>query len=202
MADKRKNAENAILGSAAVHKTSAFGVNDGKWYIALCKSTRERTIRDRLLKANYQAYVASRVETRVYKSRNRRQVETIVIPSKIFIRTQESELPKILLAFPPIYKFMLNSAMANQYGGKPFAVVPDAEMQQLQYVLSNAENPILFTEEPLRLDQKVRILRGPLTGFEGHYIRQGKSSYIVLKMDLGATGYVMTEIPLNDIQPL
>ena len=201
MAKGIDNSEKAILGSATVHKTSAFGVDDDKWYIALCKSTRERTIRDQLLKANYQAYIASQVETHVYKSRNRRQVETVVIPAKIFIRTKESELVNILYNFSSIYKFMLNPAgIPNEYGGKPYATVSDAEMQRLQYILNNAEKPVLFTEEPLHLGERVKVVRGSLSGLEGNYIYRKNTIYIALELVLGTKTLAVLDVPLSDIQ--
>ena len=45
-----------------------------------------------LEKGGYQVYVASLVEEKVYKSRNRYQKETNVIPGKVFVRTVEEKL--------------------------------------------------------------------------------------------------------------
>ena len=45
-------------------------------------------------------------------------------------------------------------------------------------------------------------MRGALAGLEGWYLKEGKTSYIVIKMEMGERQYIYTEIPLEDIQPV
>ena len=188
---------------AELHNGSGFAVPSANWYIAECKPTRERTIRTMLQKAHYEAYVASRVETHIYKSRNKRQVEKVVIPSKVFVRTDQDNLIKILYEYSSIYRFMLNKAVASDKNGiRPFAFVPDDQMQQLQYVLGNASNPVFLTADELKLNQKVRVMRGPLAGLEGYFLKKAHASYIVVKIEMGTRHYVYTEIDIEDIQTI
>lgn len=176
---------------------------DGKWYIAECKPTRERTIRSSLEEAGYTVYVASQTETKVYASRNRRVVERIMIPGKIFIRTRETELWNILLANPGIYRFMINKASSEREKGKRvYASVPDEEMQQLQYMLNNAPKPVMFGTDDLVLGQKIEILRGPLKGLKGELATIENTTYIVLKMEMGEKNCVFTEISVQDVKPI
>lgn len=198
MAQDVKTSGNAVRNMGGLHKDSGFAVVSSRWYIAECKSTKERTIRTALRKAGYETYVASQVETRVYKSRNRRLVEKIVIPCKVFVRTEESELMNIMREHSSVYRFMLNRAASN----KPYAFVPDSQMQQLRYVLDNAGNPVLLTAEDLKLDQKVRVMRGPLAGFEAWFYKKGRVSYIVVRVEMGTRHYAYTEIPIEDVQPI
>jgi len=177
-------------------------MHDEKWYIGECKPTRERTIR-KLLEKRYEVYVASLKETKVYSSRNRREVEKIVIPSKIFIRTAEAHLWDILLDYPGIYRFMINwAASEREQGKRVFAYVRDEEMQQLQYVLNNATNPVIITTQQLSLGQKIEIMRGPLIGLKGELARIENTSFIVLKMEMGEQNYVLTEISVQDIRSI
>ena len=193
--DTQKNTE---MGRADLHKGSGFAVETGreKWYIAECKPTKERTVRTMLEKAGYQVYVASRIEEKVYKSRNRYKKETVVIPGKVFVRTEEGKLMSILVNYSPVYRFMLNRASMN----RSYAIVPEDEMRQLQYVLGDAENPVYITAESLRVGQKVKVMRGPLAGLEGWYYKEGHSSYIVIRLTMGTSHYVYTEVSLEDIQ--
>ena len=195
--------ENANLSQTDMHKGSGVAVVEGKWYIGECKPTKERTIRSALEKASYEVYVASQTETKVYASRNRREIEKIVIPGKIFIRTTEAELWNILLTYPSIYRFMINKAASDREKGKRvFAYVPDAEMQQLRYVLNNAPNPVQFTTKELSLGQQIEVMRGPLIGLKGELARIENTTYIVLKMEMGERNYVFTEIPVQDVRPV
>lgn len=174
-----------------------------KWYIAECKPTKERALRSSLEKAGYNVYVASQTETRVYASRNRRKVEKVVIPGKIFINTTETEIWNILLEYPGIYRFMINRAAAgHEIGKRVYACVSEAEMQQLQYVLNNAPNPVMFTTKGLALGQQIEVTRGPLKGLKGELAKIENVTYIVLKMEMGERNYVFTEISIQDVRPI
>lgn len=194
--------ENAKMSPADLHKDSGVAISEAKWYIAECKPTRERTIRAALEKMNIEAYVASQLETHVYKSRNKRKVEKVVIPGKVFVRTQENMLMRILLDFSSIYRFMLNRAATNENGFRPYAVVPENQMAQLQYMLGNASNPVYLTADDLKVDQRVKVMRGPLAGFEANFMKRGHESYIVLKVEMGMSHYAITEMPIEDVQPV
>ena len=201
--EQESPSETSVSPADDLHNGSGFAVPNAKWYIAECKPTRERTIRTMLQKANYEAYVASRMEVHTYKSRNKRQVEKVVIPSKVFVHTEQSNLIKILYEYSAVYRFMLNKAVATDKNGiRPFAVVPDDQMQQLQYVLGYASNPVFLTADDLELNQKIRIMRGPLTGLEGFFFKKGHSTYIVVKVEMGTRHYVYTEVSIDDVQTI
>ena len=195
--------ENVNQSPADVHKGSGVAVQKARWYIAECKATRERTVRTMLQKAGYEVYIASQVETHIYKSRNRRNIEKILLPCRIFVRTEQKNLMPILLAYSSVYRFQMDkAARADSHGNHPFASVPDDQMQQLQYVLGKAENPVTFTADDLTLNQKIRIMRGPLAGLEGWFYQKGPTSYIVIKVEMGSCHYAYTEIPIEDVQPI
>ena len=191
--------KNTEMSQADVHKGSGIAVENDKkrWYIAECKPTKEKIIRTMLEKAEYQVYIASRVENKIYKSRNRYKKETVVIPGKVFVHTEETKLMSIMLEYSSVHRFMINRTAKNN----PYAYVPMFEMQQLQFILGKAENPVLLTTENLKVDQKVKVMRGPLAGLEGWFYKQGHSSYVVIRVTMGTNHYVYTEISLNDIQP-
>ena len=200
MAKDVETTNDAEMSPADLHKGSGLAVDSGKekWYIAECKPTKEGTIRTMLTKADYNVYVASCTEEKVYKSRNRYKKETVVIPGKVFVRTEESKLMGILLGYSSVHRFMMNRSTKV----RTYAFVPEDEMQQLQYVLGKAENPVLITAESLKIDQKVQVMRGALAGLNGWYYKKGRTSYIVIKVTMGTNHYVYTEIPIEDIRPL
>ena len=201
MEQDHHSSANADVSQAGMHKGSgiALGSSDVKWYIAECKPTKEGIIRTMLTKAHYEVYVASRMEEKVYKSRNRRMTEKIVIPGKVFVHTEEKKLMDIMLGYSSVHRFMLNRMSGV---GRVYATVPDDQMQQLQYMLGSASNPVHMTAADLKLNQKIRVMRGSMEGLEGWYYKEGHTSYIVVKMEMGSNHYVYTEIPLEDIQPI
>ena len=183
---------------ADLHKGSGFAVKSAqtRWYIAECKPTKEGTIRTMLQKAGYEVYVASKLEEVVYKSRNRRTKETIVIPGKVFVRTEQTRLMEILVGYSSVHRFMINRSTE----ARTYAFVPDDQMQQLQYMLGHAENPVHLTADHLKLDQKVKVMRGALAGLEGWFYKEGHTTNIVIRMEMGSNHYIYTEIPIDDIQ--
>ena len=185
---------------ADLHKGSGFAVKNGqaRWYIAECKPTKEGTIRTMLTNADYEVFVASKVEEVVYKSRNRRKKETIVIPGKVFVRTEQTRLMEILLGYSSVHRFMINRSTE----ARSYAYVPDDQMQQLQYMLGHAENPVLLTADHLQLDQRVKVMRGALAGLEGWFFKEGNTANIVIKMEMGSNHFIYTEVPIEDIQPV
>ena len=198
MAADVEMANKAQVSPATLHKGSSFAVENSKerWYIAECKPTKEKTIRTLLEKAKYRVFVASRIEETIYKSRNRYKKEKIVIPGKVFVHTEADKLMNIMLEYPSVHRFMINRAAE----GNPYAYVPVHEMEQLQYILGYADNPVLLTTVNLKVEQKVKVMRGPLAGLEGWFYKEGLNSYVVIKVMMGIKHYVYTEVSLNDIQ--
>lgn len=200
MDEALKTTQEATLSPGEMLTGSGFAVESDNchWYIAECKPTKEGTVRTMLTNGGYEVFVASRFETKTYANRTRHTKEKVLIPGKVFVRTEEPKLMEIMLGYSAVWRFMLNR-MAKE---RSFAYVPEKEMQQMQYMLGKANNPVQITAESLKIDQQVRVMRGPMEGLEGGFCRIGHSDCIVIKVTMGTTHYVYTEIPLEDIQPL
>ena len=179
---------------------SGFAVGNGdlRWDIAECKPTKEKLVRTMLQKANYEVYVASRMVERIYANRTRHTKEAVLISGKVFVRTTEDQLMPIMLGYSSVWRFMMNRAAQ----GRSYAFVSDQEMQQLQYILGKATNPVHITVDSLQVNQRIKVMRGALAGLEGWYYKEGHTSYVVIKFSMGISHYVFTEIPIDDIQLL
>lgn len=200
MAKELTSTNSTRTSRADMHKGSGIAVGKGevRWYIAECKPTKETTIRTMLRNAKYEVFVASRTEERVYANRTQRTIESIVIPGKVFVRTEESNLMDIMLGYSSVWRFMLNRLSKE----RAFAFVPDDQMQQLQYVLGHAANPVFVTTESLGVGQEVKVMRGALASLQGNFVKKGHNSFIVIKVQMGSNHYVYTEVPEEDVQPV
>lgn len=189
-------------GYANLHKAPAGGVDEKQWYIAEVRTGRERICRDQLLLNHYEAYVASRVEEHVYASRNRRKIEKILIPSKLFLHISDKDRIDVLrLCSPSIYKFMTDKAHSiGSNGMHPYATVPDEQMRQMQFMLGYAEKPVSFSTSSLCEGDPIRVVRGPLSGLEGSFLHSNGNTYVAVRIAL--LGYTLTEIPESDIIPI
>ena len=200
MADIKGNTTNASMSPNVLHTDCGIAVSgtDMRWFIAECMPSKEKTVRTLLQGTGYEAYLASQSETVVYKCRNRRVKEKVIIPGKVFVHTEESNLMSIMLAHSSVWRFMLDRTTKD----RRFAFVTDDEMQNLQYMLGSASNPVLITADKLKVGQKVKVMRGALAGLEGWFYREGHTSFIVIKITMGTNHYVYTEVPIEDITPL
>ena len=200
MADIKGNTTNASMSPNVLHTDCGIAVSgtDMRWFIAECMPSKEKTVRTLLQGTGYEAYLASQSETVVYKCRNRRVKEKVIIPGKVFVHTEESNLMSIMLAHSSVWRFMLDRTTKD----RRFAFVTDDEMQNLQYMLGSASNPVLITADKLKVGQKVKVIRGALAGLEGWFYREGHTSFTVIKVTMGTNHYVYTEVPIEDITPL
>lgn len=181
--------------------SDAVGVSSRKWFIAIVNTNTEISSRERLLSEGYEARVASQFETHLWRNGRRYKSEHILIPLTLFVHATEEERREII-SYPFIKKFMTDKAqVANNYGVHPFAVVPDHEMDMLQFMLYQSDTAVKFSSRPIRQGSKIRVVRGSLRGFEGHITRyHDNDAYAVA--NIGILGCAMVKISLCDIESL
>ena len=201
MNNSENNAFHETVGTS-LRQPLAGGVSNRKWLVALVKFHYEEICRKQLQEKGYEAYVACQKEMHVYRNRHRREVTRIIIPNLVFVRIDEGERLQILKEFPAIKCFLTDKASRpNQYGRHPFAVIPAPQMERLQFMLYHADTPVNFTVQPAyRLGDHIRVVRGPLAGFEGQVARDGNSTYLVVTLDL--LGSAMTTISPDDLEKI
>lgn len=81
---------------------------------------------------------------------------------------------------------MTNKAGTSKDGlRKPLAIIPDAQIEMLKFMLGNSDSPVNITQADFKAGDKVRVLRGSLAGLEGEVtdMTKGKSELIV-RLDL------------------
>ena len=203
MAKEENLLQNKPKRSVDTHKTPALGVSGPHWFVAEVKPTMERKVRDLLMSQHYEAYFPSQVNTKVYKNYTRHTSERPVIPGVVFVRIAEDQVRLVAALSTSIYRFMPNRALLRDGNGAlRFAFISEDEMKQLKYICGQAENPVLFSDEPLKVGQRVRVMRGPLAGVEGFFMESANSTCIVVKVSIGRYSSVRTEVSKDDVQPV
>lgn len=87
------------------------------------------------------------------------------------------------------------------------AVVPDREIEKLRFILYNSDAAVTIEPLPLRLGDKVRVIRGKLIGLEGNIVRceghdtsDSSNLDIVVQLDiLGCTRMNISPMDLEKI---
>lgn len=151
----------------------AEGVSGHAWYVLWVRPRAEKAARDRLLAAGFEAYVTTRQEIHLWRSKDmrhkekkeRRMVEVVLIPSVVFvgIRAGEANKNKIrddILAIPGAMAFMHDPALKRP--GATFwetiARVSAREMHLMRAMLEQSDFEVGFTNADFQIGDKVRIL--------------------------------------------
>lgn len=174
--------------------------DDKQWYAAIVGNNQEKACRDRLVKMGHEAWIASQQEERLWRNGRRSLVERVVIPLIVFVHASEEE--RLAIVRYPFVKYFLTdkAGRANSFGVHPVASISDSEMQMLQFMLYQSDQPVMFQSRSLHAGDSIRVVRGSLQGFEGHVIRyRDGNNYVVA--NIGILGCAMVRIALNDVEP-
>lgn len=163
-----------------------------RWYVAIVSNNTEKVCAEKIAALGYDTYVPTQKELRRWKNGRRKIIDRIVIPAAVFVRCTETDRLHHVVSLPFVKRFMVNrAAAANKFGWHPVAVVPDREIQKLRFILYNSDAAITIEPLPLRLGDKVRVVRGNLIGLEGNVVRcegsamsDASSLDIVVQLDI------------------
>ena len=178
----------------------AVGVPNRQWFVAIVGRNTEKACRERLGALGYESYVATQMETRVWRTGQKKQVERVLISNILFIHVTERERLEIV-KLPYINYFLTDKAgHTNDFGRHPLAVIPDSQMDMLRFMLYHADSPVSFTSEPLRLGDHIRVVRGQLTGCEGYVAKDGNQTHLVVRIDF--LGSAQVSISSDDLEKI
>ena len=185
------------LATAATVADDAVGVEVSRWFIAIVGNRAERKSSETLQAFGYETFVASQREKHVWKNGRTKEVDRIVLPSLVFVRTTESDRKKRVAFFPCVRRFVTDPARRAAPGASaPAAFVPDREMETLRFMLEWAESPVSIEETPLRVGDRVRVTSGRLQGLDGTVRRTGSGrSRLYVALDI--LGCASVEIDRN-----
>ena len=180
-----------------------------RWYIAIVNNKSERLCQERLEqriadqpadKRDYEVYVATQKECHVTASGKRTLKERIVLRALVFIRCTESLRRKEIVHLPYIKRFMVNIAGEKPGGTRPVATIPDKQIADLRRMLNDADEPVTFDPQPVRLGTRVRINGGKLRGLEGYVLETaGGDTDFVIRIDLLGCAKVRINSDLLDL---
>lgn len=159
----------------------AVGVSKSYWFVAIVNNRSEKQSSEKLSKMGVVNYLPTQTEIRVWRNGRKSKVDKIVIPSTIFIYCTEQTRREIV-NLPFIFRFMTNKAGSIKgSNNKPLAVISDAEIERLKFMLGQSDIPVEITEKPFKTGDKVRVIRGYLAGLEGEVIKlnNAKSELVV-----------------------
>ena len=195
---KDSETSNPTVSSKGVD--DAVGVTPAKWFVAIVNSRHEKAVRDNLLKINIEGYVATQQEMRVWNNGKRRLVDRVVIPSMVFVKCTE-KVRRDIVALPFINRFLVNRSAASGEFNRPVAVISDAAMEKLKFMLGHSDSPVGFISTEYKVNDNVRVVRGNLRGLEGE-IRENSDGTHTLVVSIPLLGGATVFIDPCDVEKI
>lgn len=198
--DKKDSHSESGFAAGPPGVDGAVGVPERKWFVAIVNSRHEKAVGDNLKALSVESYVATQKELRVWRNGKRKMVDRVVIPSVVFVKCNEAERREIV-RLPYVNRFMVNRS-ANSGGlNKPVAVISQAEIDKLKFMLGQSDYPVEFVPTIYRVNDTVRVIRGNLRGLEGE-IREASDGTHTLVISLSLLGGALVHIDPKDVEKL
>lgn len=156
------------------------------WYALYVRMHHEKKTAARLDELKVTNYLPVQEVVRQWSDR-KKKLSVVVIPMMIFVRTTEHDRLELIRNIPAI-----TGSLMDRSTHRP-AIIRDEEMDQFKFMLDFSEQTVHFLDKPLVPGDRVKVIKGPLTGLEGELILIDNKAEIVVRIDqLGAAS---VEIP-------
>lgn len=160
------------------------------WLVAYVQSNREKKTYERLVTLGIESFLPLQDEIHQWSDR-RKKVQRIIIPMCIFVRVAYSERLQIL-QLPSVNRFMVFR------GDSTPAIIPDYQMERFKFMLDYSEQAVEICHEYLQPGEKVRVVKGALTGLDGELITVGGKNKIAVRIDI--LGTALVEVPTGFVE--
>lgn len=133
------------------------------WMALYTRPRSEKKVRAYLDSIGVENYLPIQYQLRQWSDR-KKPVEVVVIPMVIFVRVESSYAPELF------HNSLIIRPLNLPGGGKKPAIIPDDQIERLKFILGQSDYPVTFDPKILKVNDKVRIVRGPLMGLTGEIL--------------------------------
>lgn len=163
------------------------------WFVGIVPSLAECRVGETLTEMGYESYVPVQNVKKQLKSGKTKETTRVVIPARILVHVTEHERLAILKT-NVIKRFLVDrSRTPDKYGRHPVAIVPEKQIDTLQYMLFNSEKPVSFKDIDYSIGERVRVTRGNLKGLEGVVSYVNGNTHISISMDILGTALIQID---------
>lgn len=179
----------AILG--AQNGTGEGVACSKRWYVAHVRIHHEKKVAELLGKMGIETFVPVQEEIHQWSDR-RKLVKAVLLPMMVFVHADHKER-MAALTISTVSRYMVLRGE-----GKP-AVIPDEQMARFRFMLDYSEEAISMNCSPLARGEKVRVIKGPLTGLVGEFITLEGKSKIAVRLNM--LGCACVDMPIGYVEP-
>ena len=165
-------------------KSLSAGPSDGtgegvahskRWYVALVRMHHEKKVAERLDKIGIENFVPVQQEIHQWSDR-RKMVESVLLPMMVFVHVNPKERKEVL-SFSTVSRYMVMRGES-----------------------SPAEEAICMNSSPLARGEKVRVVKGPLTGLVGELVNVDGKSKIAVRLNM--LGCACVNMPIGYVEAI
>lgn len=184
------NNDDSVVLSADV--TGRSVARPKRWLVAIVRMCHEKKTSERLTKMGIENFLPVQQEYHQWSDR-RKLVERVLIPMMVFVHVDPYE-QKEVLTLSAVSRYMVLRGESTP------AVVPDYQMERFKFMLDYSEDAISMSTSPLAPGEKIRVIKGPLTGLEGELQTINGKSKVAVRLTM--LGCACVDIPIGCVEPL
>jgi transcription antitermination factor NusG len=148
-------------GKSQLNLAGNNSAGEKKWYVFYLRHRTEKRVCEVLIRLGYEVFLPVISTVRIWKNRQKRKILLPLFPGYLFVYTHAHELYPIR-QIPHVVFYVAS-------GGKP-STVSEKEIEEIRQVLG-VQCPVTI-ERRFFKGERVRIMSGPLVGYEGTLVRQ------------------------------
>ncbi|KAA1246240.1 UpxY family transcription antiterminator [Aquimarina sp. RZ0] len=142
------------------------------WYVFYTAPRAEKIVHHELSSQGYEVFLPIKKTLRIWKNRQKKVIDQVLFPSYIFVNTEECNLHKIC-QISKIMTFIHCGGKASKINAKCIKGIK--KMLSLDQEISVEPN---FKE-----GEHVRIIKGPLSGYEGILVKQKSKTRLGIRLN-------------------
>jgi transcription antitermination factor NusG len=175
-----------------VNGTDGREARSFSWYAARTQMNCERKALKEFELIAEETYLPTQEEIHVWSDR-KKKIQRIVIPMILFVKMNRQEAIRTHHT-----AYFCGFLGYNRHDTKP-APIPDKEIETLRFMLGHSDSPVSIESMPVKLGDKVKVIRGSLKGLEGNVASATKDHYQIA-VSLSALGCAKVSIPKMDVE--
>ena len=168
-----------------------------RWYVALVRMHHEKKVAERLNKMGIENFVPVQQELHQWSDR-RKMVESVsaasdVYKRQVFVHVDAKERKEVL-SFSTVSRYMVMRGESSP------TIIPDEQMARFRFMLDYSKDVISMNSAPLARGEKVRVIKGPLTGLVGELVTVDGKSKIAVRLNM--LGCACADMPVGYVEPV
>lgn len=146
---------------------------DFRWFAAHTRCGSEFSVAGRLEKLGVESFLPT---VRHSRTRGHAFYERALIPGLVFLRATKERACELANREAVPVKYLIDPAT------RTLMVVPDKQMDDFRRVLDLSKDEGGLMDRPLELGDRVRVVKGVLSGVEGYVLEFKGRTYVVVRL--------------------